>query len=676
MPALFAKPAPPSEDKRWKIVETRMRRMGDRPSALIEALHAAQEAFGYLDDDALNYVGDTLGVPHSRVYGVATFYSFFTLKPQGEHTCVVCTGTACYINGAKDILAGLEARPGREAQGDDAGRQAVAADGPLPRRVQPRARRDRRRRRQGQGQHRRPDRRPGGDVSEIGGGAPVPRRALRKVLKEIAKPDAAPPRRASAYVCEAASCMSAQAHDITLRLSEAVTAAGLDRHRGQARRLPRPVRGRTARRDPRDRRPVRPHAPGRRRTGSSMSCGPCRPARRPQPQGPFFEKQYRVATENMGRIDPESLDDYLGRGGYEALKTVLSEMSSTEVREVITQSGLRGRGGAGYPTGLKWTTVAKAPGTQKYVICNADEGDPGAFMDRSVLESDPFRVLEGMAIAAYAVHATEGYIYCRAEYPLAVQRLRTAIRSGAAGRLAGQQHRRHLVQLRHRDPPRRRRLRLRRGDGADRSRSRASAARRARARRTRPSSGLFGCPTLINNVETFANVPPILRKGARVVRGDRHRQEQGDQGLRARRPDREHGPRRGPDGHDAARDHLRHRRRHPRRAAVQGRPDRRPVRRLHPGRAPRHAGRLRVADRARLDHGLGRHDRHGRHVVHGGRRPLLHGLLPSTSRAASASRAGWAPPSCWMLLDKICRGTGRHDRPRPAGASRGRRPQA
>ena len=108
MPVLHAKPQAPTDDKRWKIVETRMRRMGDRPAALIEALHAAQEAFGYLDTDALNYVGDTLGVPHSRVYGVATFYSFFTLKPQGEHTCVVCTGTACYINGAKDILSGLE----------------------------------------------------------------------------------------------------------------------------------------------------------------------------------------------------------------------------------------------------------------------------------------------------------------------------------------------------------------------------------------------------------------------------------------------------------------------------------------------------------------------------------------------------------------------------------------
>ncbi len=112
MPALYAKPAPPSDDKRWKIVETRMRRMGDRPAALIEALHSAQEAFGYLDEAALHYVGDTLGVPHSRVYGVATFYSFFTLKPQGEHTCVVCTGTACYINGAKDILTGLERQLG------------------------------------------------------------------------------------------------------------------------------------------------------------------------------------------------------------------------------------------------------------------------------------------------------------------------------------------------------------------------------------------------------------------------------------------------------------------------------------------------------------------------------------------------------------------------------------
>jgi bidirectional [NiFe] hydrogenase diaphorase subunit len=117
MPIPYRKPAPPNDDKRWKIVATRMRRMGDRPEALIEALHASQEAFGFLDSDALEFVGDTLGVPHSRVFGVATFYSFFTLKPQGEHTCVVCTGTACYINGASDILEALDQALGVKPKG-------------------------------------------------------------------------------------------------------------------------------------------------------------------------------------------------------------------------------------------------------------------------------------------------------------------------------------------------------------------------------------------------------------------------------------------------------------------------------------------------------------------------------------------------------------------------------
>jgi bidirectional [NiFe] hydrogenase diaphorase subunit len=117
MPIPYTKPAPPNDDKRWKIVATRMRRLGDRPEALIEALHAAQEAFGFLDDDALEFVGDTLGVPHSRVFGVATFYSFFTLKPQGEHTTVVCTGTACYINGASDIIEAFDSRLGVKPKG-------------------------------------------------------------------------------------------------------------------------------------------------------------------------------------------------------------------------------------------------------------------------------------------------------------------------------------------------------------------------------------------------------------------------------------------------------------------------------------------------------------------------------------------------------------------------------
>ncbi|MEY3403489.1 MAG: NADP-reducing hydrogenase subunit HndC, partial [Cyanobacteriota bacterium] len=143
---------------------------------------------------------------------------------------------------------------------------------------------------------------------------------------------------------------------------------------------------------------------------------------------PFFSRQLPIVLENSGKIDPERIQAYIGSEGYQALYQVLREMKPTEVVETITKSGLRGRGGAGYPTGLKWATVAKSHTEKKFVICNADEGDPGAFMDRSVLESDPHRILEGMAIAAYAIGANQGYIYVRAEYPLAIKRLEIAIR--------------------------------------------------------------------------------------------------------------------------------------------------------------------------------------------------------------------------------------------------------
>jgi bidirectional [NiFe] hydrogenase diaphorase subunit len=320
------------------------------------------------------------------------------------------------------------------------------------------------------------------------------------------------PRRASAYVCEAASCMSAQAHDITLRLGESVAAAGLTDVTvkrvgclGLCAAGPLVEIAETGE--------LFSHVTPDNVGGIVTALKAVKPTDTRQPQGPFFEKQLRVATENLGRIDPESLDDYIERGGYEALKQVLSELTSTEVRETITASGLRGRGGAGYPVGLKWTTVAKAQGAQKYVVCNADEGDPGAFMDRSVLESDPFRVLEGMAIAAYAVHATEGYIYCRAEYPLAVSRLRTAIRlaqrAGYLGTGIADTAFNFDVQIRL-------------GAGAfvcgEETALIASVEGRRGTPRPRPPypavSGLWGCPTLLNNVESYANVPTILRNGA------------------------------------------------------------------------------------------------------------------------------------------------------------------
>ena len=228
---------------------------------------------------------------------------------------------------------------------------------------------------------------------------------------------------------------------------------------------------------------------------------------------PFFTRQQHIVLENSGQVDPERVEDYVAAEGYAALYQVLRERSPEDVVKAITQSGLRGRGGAGYPTGLKLATVAKMPPGPKYVVCNADEGDPGAFMDRSVLESDPHRVLEGMAIAAYAVGANQGYIYVRGEYPLAIAHLQTAIRQARHHGLLGSQ----IF-----DSPFDFRVDLRIGAGAfvcgEETALMASIEGKRGIPEQRPpypaESGLWGYPTLINNVETFANIAPIIRKGA------------------------------------------------------------------------------------------------------------------------------------------------------------------
>jgi bidirectional [NiFe] hydrogenase diaphorase subunit len=227
---------------------------------------------------------------------------------------------------------------------------------------------------------------------------------------------------------------------------------------------------------------------------------------------PFFAKQSRVVLSNAGWVDPEHIEDYVDAGGYQALEKALHEMTPAQVTEQITRSGLRGRGGAGYPTGVKWGLVARAQAGQKYVICNGDEGDPGAFMDRSVMEGNPHRVLEGMAVAAYAVGASQGYIYVRAEYPLATQRLQTAIR---------QAERRGFLGGRIFETPFQFRVDLRTGGGAfvcgEETALIASIEGGRGIPRPRPpypaQSGLWGQPTLLNNVETFASVAPIILSG-------------------------------------------------------------------------------------------------------------------------------------------------------------------
>lgn len=227
----------------------------------------------------------------------------------------------------------------------------------------------------------------------------------------------------------------------------------------------------------------------------------------------FYKKQVRVALRNCGVINPESIDEYIAFDGYQALAKCLTEYTPDQVIQVVTDSGLRGRGGGGFPTGRKWALCAPVKAEQKYVVCNADEGDPGAFMDRSVLEGDPHCLVEAMAIAGYAIGATQGYVYVRAEYPIAVHRLQIAIDQARAEGLLGKDIFGSGFDFD---------LEIRLGAGAfvcgEETALMTSIEGNRGEPRPRPPypaiKGLFGCPTVENNVETFANIPQIILRGA------------------------------------------------------------------------------------------------------------------------------------------------------------------
>ncbi|MGB4491503.1 MAG: NADH-quinone oxidoreductase subunit NuoF, partial [Halanaerobiales bacterium] len=227
----------------------------------------------------------------------------------------------------------------------------------------------------------------------------------------------------------------------------------------------------------------------------------------------FYKKQKRIALANCGRINPESINEYIAVGGYEALGKALTEMTPDEVIAEVKNAGLRGRGGAGFPTGLKWELTRREESDKKYLICNADEGDPGAFMDRSLLEGDPHKIIEGMVIAAYAIGADEGYIYVRAEYPLAIHRLEVALEQAAELGLLGENILGSGFNFT---------LNIKKGAGAfvcgEETALMASIEGKRGMPRPKPPfpsvSGLWGKPTNINNVETFANVPYIISQGA------------------------------------------------------------------------------------------------------------------------------------------------------------------
>lgn len=227
----------------------------------------------------------------------------------------------------------------------------------------------------------------------------------------------------------------------------------------------------------------------------------------------FYKKQKRIALKNCGVINPEDIDEYIAFDGYQALEKVLTQMSPDEVIEEIKKSGIRGRGGAGFPTGKKWELTKTSEGKQKYVVCNADEGDPGAFMDRSILEGDPHSVLEAMAIAAYCIGANKGFIYVRAEYPIAVKRLQIAINQAKEYGILGT----HIFNTNFDFD-----IEIRLGAGAFVCGEETALLESIEGKRGQPrvkppypaQAGLWGKPTLINNVETYANIAQIILKGS------------------------------------------------------------------------------------------------------------------------------------------------------------------
>ncbi len=333
-------------------------------------------------------------------------------------------------------------------------------------------------------------------------------------FQEIGEAELAARKPVRLRVCTAAGCLSSGAHDVQKQLEDAVNGEGLGEQVqvcavGCMRLC---CEGPLVAVDPAGTLYERVHPDQAASIVAGLKGGEVT-ARRGDPGRPFFTRQKPIVLENSGLIEPERIESYIAAGGYRALYDVVREMNPAEVVDAITQSGLRGRGGAGYPTGLKWGMVAKNPAPTKYVVCNADEGDPGAFMDRSVLESDPHRVLEGMAIAAYAIGAEQGYIYVRGEYPLAIRRLETGIRQARRLGLLGTQIFESPLNFR---------VDLRIGAGAfvcgEETALIASIEGRRGVPRPRPpypaAVGLWRQPTLINNVETFANIPTIIRKGA------------------------------------------------------------------------------------------------------------------------------------------------------------------
>ncbi len=509
-----------------------IRGQGTSRACVIPILQAIQKQFNYLPVPALNRVTQTTDIPAALITEISTFYAQFRLEPAGAHFIKVCIGTACHVKGAEDVYQGfrnvLNIAENTDTDPDRVFTvEKVACLGccMLAPAVQ---------------------------IDAITYGF-VDIARIPSVLDDFLRSSAAAStavepislseQTGKIRICRCSSCTAGGSAKVAQSCAEQIQSLGLPAvlqdvgcsgMSFQAPMMDIVTNGRIFRYGqvrPEDVRAIllRHFRPVR--TSGRLKAAVTRlleniysdenpeikiryPARRePQPDDPYLKHQHCIATEQSGELDPLELDSYRESGGFQALETCLKEMSPDQTCDIITRSGLRGRGGAGFPTGVKWSNVRQQASDTKYLICNADEGDPGAFMDRMIIESFPFRVIEGIQIAANAVGARQAVVYVRAEYPLAVERLRQALALCGKSNLTGQNILESGFSLD---------IRITEGAGAfvcgEETALIAAIEGKRGTPRFRPPypsvNGLNNCPTLINNVETLSLVPWIIRHGA------------------------------------------------------------------------------------------------------------------------------------------------------------------
>ena len=520
------------------FVDEAVARIGRGPDAVIPILQAIQGHYRYLPEEALKRVCALTEITPAAIVGVSTFYTQFRHRPVGKHRIHVCRGTACHVKGAERVMEAvayhLGLRPGQDTDAEGLftvepvaclgcctlapvvqidhvtygrltpqqvphmlrdflrGQRAVDRRAPLPSRQAASA---------------------SGEI-RIGLGSCCVAQGSREVFEEVSSLlaatgiPAAVKRVGCVGMCHQTPLMEVVEPNGTSSLYSHVQPEDVRRvvlrhfrPQGAVRRL----------RYTLSRALDRLYADGEGQEATAAHrCQTIHP--REAPVCDFLGPQNRVATEFCGHLDPLDLDEYLRHEGFSALRRCLAELDATQIVEQVRISGLRGRGGAGFPTHIKWDLVRKASGGVKYVICNGDEGDPGAFMDRMILESFPYRVIEGMTIAARAVGAAEGIFYIRAEYPLAIERIREALRRCQERGLLGEAILGSNFGFR---------ISVKEGAGAFICGEETALIHSLEGGRGTPrlrppypaEQGLWGRPTLINNVETLAKVPWILRHG-------------------------------------------------------------------------------------------------------------------------------------------------------------------